>query len=356
MNYNITYRKKDKGIQVIISYKDALGKWKQKSKQGFSTKREAKNFADKLLEDIKIKSEYDIYNGFENLTIGELKEEYLKHIYLHRTLNTYNNYKQSLSKFTFDSLEVSKVNLIDIQKCINKIIPYSSTNTLKRRITIFKCMMNFAKRQYNIPIKDFSNIDIPKDKSTNKRKALNSDQVKELLDFYNKKDSDYKIAVNLALNCGLRIGEIMGLTWDDINFKDNCISVTKQWQKKKDGSFGFTELKSKNSNRTVPLPVSIKNLLIKLHKVRPINIDKRLILANSSYSMRTNLDKQLRSKFDTCIHELRHTYATKLIANGLDFKTAAYILGHDVEQTIRTYSHVTDEMYNKAADLISNIF
>lgn len=72
--------------------------------------------------------------------------------------------------------------------------------------------------------------------------------------------------------------------------------------------------------------------------------------------MRTNLDKQLRKKFDTCIHELRHTYATKLIANGLDFKTAAHILGHNVEQTMRIYSHVTDKMYNKAAELIYNLF
>lgn len=356
MTYNTTFRQKDNGWQVIVSYKNQTGKWKQKSKQGFSTKREAKKFADTIIESLKEKINLNIQPEFEGITIGELKEEYLKHIYLHRTLNTYNNYKQSLSKFTFDSLEVSKVNLIDVQKCVNKIIPSSSHNTLNRRITIFKCMMNFAKRQYNIPINDFSNIDIPKDKTQTKRKALNNTQVQEILDFYSKKDSDYKIVVNIALNCGLRIGEIMGLTWDDINFKENYISVNKQWQKKKDGSFGFTELKSKNSNRTVPLPPNTKNILIKLRNSRQITIDRRLILANSAYSMRTNLDRQLRKKFDTCIHELRHTYATKLIANGLDFKTAAYILGHDVEQTLKTYSHVTDEMYNKAADLISNIF
>jgi integrase len=56
------------------------------------------------------------------------------------------------------------------------------------------------------------------------------------------------------------------------------------------------------------------------------------------------------------IHELRHTYATILISNNIDFKTTAGFLGHDVQQTIKTYSHVTDEMKKKATDTISKIF
>ena len=72
--------------------------------------------------------------------------------------------------------------------------------------------------------------------------------------------------------------------------------------------------------------------------------------------MTVNLDKQLKRKFNTCIHELRHTYATTLVSNGMDFKTAARILGHDIEQTMKTYSHVTDNMLKKASDLINKIF
>ena len=42
--------------------------------------------------------------------------------------------------------------------------------------------------------------------------------------------------------------------------------------------------------------------------------------------------------------------------NGLDFKTVANILGHDIQQTMKTYSHVTDDMLNNAASLLSKIF
>lgn len=60
--------------------------------------------------------------------------------------------------------------------------------------------------------------------------------------------------------------------------------------------------------------------------------------------------------FDISVHELRHTYATNLIANGIDFKTAAKFLGHDVKETLGTYSHVNDDMIKIATNIIEKIF
>lgn len=52
-SYSISTRQKDKGWQVIVSYKDRYGKWRQKSKQGFTTKRQAKDYGDVIVKDIK---------------------------------------------------------------------------------------------------------------------------------------------------------------------------------------------------------------------------------------------------------------------------------------------------------------
>ena len=68
----------------------------------------------------------------------------------------------------------------------------------------------------------------------------------------------------------------------------------------------------------------------------------------------SELSKELG--YNICLHELRHTYATKLIANGIDFKTAAYLLGHKVEQTMNTYSHVTNDMISNARNIINQNF
>ena len=57
LNYNLTFREKDKGWQCIVSYKEKLGKWKQKSKQGFKTKKEAKVYSNVIIKELEGKQE-----------------------------------------------------------------------------------------------------------------------------------------------------------------------------------------------------------------------------------------------------------------------------------------------------------
>lgn len=359
IDYNVMYRKKNGGIQVIVAYKNELGEWKHKSKQGFPDTRagntKAKAAANDILQELKRIAELNIMEGFDDITVGELKEDYLDHIEIHREYNTYLNYKQSLDCFDLDKTIVSKLKLGDVQKCINKLVPKVSVTTIERRATVFKCMLNYAHRQYNLPIPSLANLIIPsKDKQKASRKALEKDALDAVINHYKAKDSDYYIVILIAAKAGLRVGEILGLTWDDIDFNNSHITVNKQWKiDKETKEYTYGELKSPNSYRTVPISPDTLNLLKSYKRlVKGIGI-QRLIKAVSTNSMTVNLDKQLKRKFNTCIHELRHTYATTLIANGMDFKTAASILGHDVEQTMKTYAHVTSDMYKKASDLIN---
>lgn len=93
-----------------------------------------------------------------------------------------------------------------------------------------------------------------------------------------------------------------------------------------------------------------KNNSIRDINNRIINVDKNIdVTAIINYKIK-------KSGVDASVHEFRHTYATKLIANGIDFKTVAKLLGHNVEQTMKTYSHVTDDMMKRAANIIENIF
>lgn len=371
MEYNITYRKKDNGIQVIISYKNSLGKWRQKSKQGFPDTREgnkkAKIAADTMLQELKETLSLSISEEMENLTIGELKKDYLNHIKIHREYNTYKNYEQSLNCFKIDSIEVKKLKLADVQKCIDKLVNAVSLTTIQRRTTIFKCMLNYANRQYNIPIANMNNLTFPSSKNiTDKRALETTEQIDLLKHFKHRGDQDYYLVVLLATTCGLRVGEILGLidNDDDINLETNELTINKQWKiNKLTGEYDFGELKSKHSYRTVPIPLSTSKELKRIRSLNSsnkiINLDSknnRLIKCSSTYSMSSNLGKVLRRKFKITIHELRHTYATNLIKNGVDFKTAAALLGHDIEQTMRTYSHVTNDMMKEAANLISKIF
>lgn len=353
MQYNITYREKDKGIQFIISYKDSLGKWKQKSKQGFKTKREAKIAADVALS--KLKQNENLSSEFEGITFGEFSKEYLEHTKLYREYKTIQSTQTVLNRFTeLNDIELSKITNLHIQKIVDKLsIEGLNPNTIKYYLKKLTIIFNAAKNQYNIistvPTK---NIKTSKSKDINKR-ALTESEVTKLLE--SLENTKYYLLIFIAVNTGMRLGEILGLTWNDIDFKNNIISVNKQWKKLKDGSWGFGELKTKNSNRLIPISKSVSKVLIKFKNI--INIDNRVVEFKKKDSVISVLNKLLKKQgYDITIHELRHTYATKLIANGLDFKTVANILGHDVKETIKTYSHVNDDMLSRAKNLIENIF
>nr|WP_311138063.1 site-specific integrase [Clostridium botulinum] len=71
----------------------------------------------------------------------------------------------------------------------------------------------------------------------------------------------------IAANTGMRLGEILGLTWNDVDFKDNTVNVNKQWKILKNGKSGFGPVKSKNSNRIIPISKNVKNELKNYKKI-----------------------------------------------------------------------------------------
>ncbi|MGF7059236.1 tyrosine-type recombinase/integrase [Brassicibacter mesophilus] len=358
MQYNITYREKDKGIQVIISYKNQNGKWQQKSKQGFKKKGEAKKYADKMLEQLKENITFNPPSEFDGITFEEFGQRYLEHMRLYREPKTNESTKTVLNRFSgLNNLEMNKITALDIQEIVDEQTKEGlNSNTISYYLKKLTIIFNSAKHQYNIinsvPTK---NVKVNKPKDINK-KALTDCEVTKLLDTF--KNNKYYLIVFLAVKTGMRIGEILGLKWSDIDFKSNIITVNKQWKKLKDGSYNFGELKTKNSNRIIPISHSTsKELLDFLKSKNVINIDKRILNFKNKESVISYVNSLLKKHdFDISIHELRHTFATKLIASGLDFKTAANILGHDISQTMKTYSHVNNDMMDKAKNLIEEFF
>lgn len=360
MDYNITYREKNGGIQIIVSYKDASNKWRQKSKQGFENsrigKKQAKEYANKMVNELKETLDLEIMQEVEHLTIGELKEEFLEHIKLHREYGTWMVYKDSLASFQIDNIEVKKLKLFYVQQCVNELIEISSTSTIKRKITIFNSMLRFANSQYDLPIISLKQIIIPNKSSGITKKALTVEEQKELLKLYKNKNTDYYLSILLGLKAGLRIGEIMGLTWDDIDFKNLTININKQWKINKNTKvYGFGTTKSKNSNRIIPISTATASSLYEIKKLGIINKYHRLITNNNTSNLTRNLNRHLNRYLNISMHELRHTYATNLISNGIDFKTTAQFLGHDIEQTMKIYSHVTKDMIKNAANIIDKL-
>lgn len=359
MQYNITLRKKDKGWQYIISYKDNNSAWKQKSKQGFNSRGEAKSAAQEVVKDLEkiIKVQASADQKYKGITFEKFTDIFTEHEKLYKEANTILTYKNAIKAFKgLNNISMESIKNIDIQKCVDGLVREKlKCSTIKAYLNRLHLIFNSAIEQFKIiPENPVKNIDVAVEKEDSHKVALTKAELINLLSKI-KDDKKHLMSV-LAAKCGLRIGEIIGLTWDDIDKVNNTISVNKQWKKLKDDTFGFGSLKSKNSKRIIPIPPDVITELSKYKNKYPENYDKRLFDCKSSYAATMLLlITYKKAGYNISVHELRHTYATTLIANGLDFKTVAKLMGHDVEQTIKTYSHVTDDMMQHAKNLIDKI-
>ena len=169
------------------------------------------------------------------------------------------------------------------------------------------------------------------------------------------------IGVVLCLYTGMRIGELLALEWDDVDFFKNVIHITKTCR---DGSDGNTRIvdtpKTPKSRRTIPVPVSLMGLL---HTARRMAQTKYVV---SEYGKPITIRAYQRS-FKRLLkragvphkgfHALRHTFATRAAECGMDAKTIAEILGHKNPMvTLNLYVHSMEahktEMMNRVGSLL----
>jgi len=160
----------------------------------------------------------------------------------------------------------------------------------------------------------------------------------------------------LALSSGLRRGELLALLWSDLNIVKSTISVSKQVAGRK-GVLVVTTPKTPNSTRTIVIPRQAVKLLIEEHSKHPTNPymfpspkTGTMYYPDSIGRMHRRLLSEIGLK-NIRFHDLRHTFATLAIENGVDIKTLSSMLGHySAGFTLDTYAHVTDKMQREAAN------
>lgn len=170
----------------------------------------------------------------------------------------------------------------------------------------------------------------------------------------------------LCLYTGLRIGELVALEWDDIDFGEGTMSINKTFYPiKGDDGLWHYEIsipKTRKSLRDIPLPDYILDELIKLKKISLSKnvisrLDGSLLTSNTHRERFANLTKTLGIS-SLNFHALRHTFATRALESGMDVKTLADIMGHaNASITLNIYAHSMSEhkknMMNNIPKLIT---
>ena len=160
----------------------------------------------------------------------------------------------------------------------------------------------------------------------------------------------------LELVSGLPKGELVALRWDDLDIRNKTISVSKQYVRNPDGSLELTQPKIENSVRLVSIPQTAVDLLIQEHDKHPNNpymfpspITGEMYHPDSVVNLHKKILKDAGLPHIR-FHDLRHTFATTALQNGVDVKTVSSMLGHyDAGFTLHTYTHATRQQQEEAA-------
>ncbi len=183
--------------------------------------------------------------------------------------------------------------------------------------------------------------------------VLSREEMQKLL--IQAKDEGYYEIFLLELTTGLRVGELMALQWDDLNFTTGELRVNKQVYQTK-GELTVSQPKTKAANRTVILPPAVVEVLREYKRtvssrwLFPSPKKEDAPLAPSAASHRLALIQKHAGCKKVRFHDLRHTFATNALEHGMDVKTLSTIIGHvSSATTLNVYAHVTDDMKKEAA-------
>ena len=174
-----------------------------------------------------------------------------------------------------------------------------------------------------------------------------------------EQDSIWKDFFYTELTTGLRLGEICGLMWSDFDARKGTLNINRTLQKEQGGRLVTGDTKTYAGTRKIVLPDSTAERLRNRKKCsysvwifpNPLRPEAPMNPTTAYHQLKKILAENdlpgLR------FHDLRHTFATHALANGVDAKTLSGILGHTKASfTVDTYTHTTTDMHRKAAEIV----
>ena len=233
-----------------------------------------------------------------------------------------------------------------------------STKTVKDILIVLKMVMKFGVKNEWMNYCEWD-IKYPTIDTTKEMEVLTIANHKKILDFIKQNFTFRNLGIYISLTTGLRIGEICGLKWSDINTDNGTITVNRTIERIYivEGERKHTELvintpKTKNSCREIPMNKELLAMVKPLKKV--VNTDF-YVLTNEEKPTepRTyrNYYHRLMARLDIPrlkYHGLRHSFATRCIESNCDYKTVSVLLGHaNITTTLNLYVHPNIEQKKK---------
>lgn len=323
----------------------------------FEFERHCKGYT-QLNENMRFSELADWY--FENYAPVELKE------------GTVYNYKSAYNnhiKPVLGNVRVKDINTPRLTQFVQSL--KLQPETVRKIYVVLQSIFHRGVEQGFIRDTPCRNVILPKNRSKKKKPVLDEEQTSRFMKLIEEKkcDPDIKRIIKVLLYTGMRCGECLALSWNDINFEEMTISIEHNLADV-GGKHWLTTPKTESSIRTIGMSQALADIFREQKKYQEQLIEAigddfshpEMVFtsANGNYRDRSSLGTSLKrflrgTEFDfLTLHSLRHCNATLLLNSGVDLKVVSDHLGHcDIGVTANIYADVLKSTKAKVADLVS---
>ncbi len=318
--------RRDKGdFAFIVSINDADGKKRWKEGSGFKTRKEAEIAAEKAKETIRKRTEKKITPEFQDLTMGEVFDYYLKNRSQDKKESTIARQKSVWKchlSVRFENVKISEITKEDLESYMqtlytkgdiwsnysryNKQLQPLSYASIIQILRLFYCIYGtaadiqavdplFYQKTFYSKIKN-EKIQMPQkqgdDVEEHTVEIYTKEQTQEILDLARKTGSSALEIIEVALYAGLRKSEILGLEWNCLDFEHHTIRVKQQLLKERATGTWYLSMTKTKANRTVFAPSLLFEDLAKLKQAQEENKHKRTYQTTEIIEDRRNINNK----------------------------------------------------------------
>ena len=372
------------GFRLLLIFPD--GTQQRKQIGGYKKKSDAETRRNQIIA--------ELYSGRyvlnETLTVGEYFDMWLNDVMKPKIkASTYSTYYYNLKNHIIPKIggiTVSKLNIGHVVE-LYRVVSQHSLESAKLSRVIIRTALRYAEQNNYIACNPADGIRIPKTEHSNKgyrsvdidsQNTLSIDQLKCLIEI--SIGTTMYLPILFAGLLGLRKSEILGLKYSDVDYLNRTIHIQRQLGRDlnkdtitpKTATKQEIPLKTKSSDRIIYLPNLVYNSIMEERQRYEKNKRRRAnqfqdlnYICCSTYGRPRSASfiykpfkKLLRESNlpDIRFHDLRHTFATLALQNGVDVKTVSGMLGHySAGFTLDTYAHVTTEAQRNAANTMGNV-
>jgi len=273
---------------------------------------------------------------------------------------TYTKYSQITGTYIIPHLgerELDSISREDVQVLIYVELRQKTTlsaSTINSVINVMNLAFDLAEDLGKIAKNPCRKIKrLPK--AEKKVEAFSSSEQRKIEAYITLSNKSKLNGVIICLYLGLRIGELLALTWDDIDLHNRTVLISKTI-----GEHGeITPPKTEASIRLLPIPNAIIGVLRELKRIATCEF----VIETHGHQTNIRAYQELHKRMLIRIgirplgfHSLRHTFATRALECGMDFKTLSELMGHtNVSITIDRYAHCQMELKRKSINRLPKL-